>query len=807
MSAQETQKIFDSAAKAAAVLGLRTDEVQGVFLALEQMLSKGKVTTEELRRQLGERLPGAFGIMADAIGVTIPELDRMLKAGEIMSNEALPKFADALQKAYGIESLTTVDNLAAAHGRLKNSWIQFVEALKASNAYITTLDFLNDTLNYVQVAFGYTNRMLDIYLRITDEAGDKTRELVETLDEVNLDTLIANVGDYKKAWVDAMDEVGVRTKDALWMFELYIERRRQLMEDDVATMRKSQLFDINDYKAKLGEAEEEYDLFAATQNETVKAQMKTLAGFYKDDQTTYKQFLNNQLNDLAEHTRTSQGLYKVYQAQIDDLGDKATKEQKQELDVRYQNWQNYVKAYGLVSKQLLESEKTGGTGRDTRLQDAKALNDRLIEIKKQGLEIQGAVDGESKFKEMQRELELINYKKELNENLLQYVEENSREYNQIKADSYKLETEAFRTQIEYRKQIDEDYQKQYIDDMKRWNDERVAAIYDSTNEANVAIQKQASQDLFNTKLTNREKLRINTEAALKVLENEYKAQEQIQELYDESTEEWEKAQQTKADLEQAYLEKSRDAIVQAEEAKRREIQNTLEFISSAGNQAFDVQAQFNQNAMTRAEQRYEREMQLAGDSIDRQLSAKRKYEEEVRKIEKRQAIAQKVQAAFNIGLNTAQAIMGIWAQVPKFDFGISATALTAIVGALGAAQLAAVLAQPLPQFEKGGTVDTDSPIIAGEKGHELMILPSGKQMLTPDKPSILTGVPVGTEIIPNDETTRILAQTAVNKTYDMIDMKQTNSYLKDIRDKESISYQGNYKIVQRKGFYGKYRVR
>ena len=126
---------------------------------------------------------------------------------------------------------------------------------------------------------------------------------------------------------------------------------------------------------------------------------------------------------------------------------------------------------------------------------------------------------------------------------------------------------------------------------------------------------------------------------------------------------------------------------------------------------------------------------------------------------------------------------------------------------MGAAQLAAVLAQPLPQFEKGGTVETDSPIIAGEKGQELMILPSGKQMLTPDKPSILTGVPVGTEIIPNDETTRILAQTAVNKTYDMIDMKQTNSYLKDIRDKESISYQGNYKIVQRKGFYGKYRVR
>ena len=71
LSSKETLKIFDSAAKASAVLALSADEVNGVFLALEQMLSKGKVITEELRRQLGERLPGAFGIMADAIGCTI----------------------------------------------------------------------------------------------------------------------------------------------------------------------------------------------------------------------------------------------------------------------------------------------------------------------------------------------------------------------------------------------------------------------------------------------------------------------------------------------------------------------------------------------------------------------------------------------------------------------------------------------------------------------------------------------------------------------------------------------------------------
>lgn len=67
----------------------------------------------------------------------------------------------------------------------------------------------------------------------------------------------------------------------------------------------------------------------------------------------------------------------------------------------------------------------------------------------------------------------------------------------------------------------------------------------------------------------------------------------------------------------------------------------------------------------------------------------------------RQAKIQKAMAIAQIAINTAQAIIGIWAQVPKFDFGISAGVLTGVVSALGAAQIAAVLAQP-DSFDKGG---------------------------------------------------------------------------------------------------------
>ncbi len=150
VSLQATEQIFESVTKASGVLGLKTDELTGVYLALEQMLSKGKVTTEELRRQLGERLPGAFGIMAKAIGVNVAELDKMLRKGEILSAEALPKFARELEKAYGIENIRNVDTLVAAQNRLTNSWILFVKSVEGGEGKISSV--FKSVFNFVTKA-------------------------------------------------------------------------------------------------------------------------------------------------------------------------------------------------------------------------------------------------------------------------------------------------------------------------------------------------------------------------------------------------------------------------------------------------------------------------------------------------------------------------------------------------------------------------------------------------------------------------------------------------------------------------------
>jgi tubulin-specific chaperone A len=85
------------------------------------------------------------------------------------------------------------------------------------------------------------------------------------------------------------------------------------------------------------------------------------------------------------------------------------------------------------------------------------------------------------------------------------------------------------------------------------------------------------------------------------------------------------------------------------------------------------------------------------ENIDKDLDRKKA------ELEYNQAKRQKALAVIGIITSTAQAIIGIWAQFPKVDFGVTAGIMSGVVGALGALQLATVMATPLPAkgFEDG----------------------------------------------------------------------------------------------------------
>ncbi len=126
LEGEQTREIFSAITEASTALGLSSDETSGALNALSQMISKGTVQAEELRGQLGERLPGAFQIAARAMGVSTQELGKMLEQGEVLATDLLPKLADELHNMYGTAAETTgLESARSAVNRLSGAWTDF----------------------------------------------------------------------------------------------------------------------------------------------------------------------------------------------------------------------------------------------------------------------------------------------------------------------------------------------------------------------------------------------------------------------------------------------------------------------------------------------------------------------------------------------------------------------------------------------------------------------------------------------------------------------------------------------------------
>jgi len=208
------------------------------------------------------------------------------------------------------------------------------------------------------------------------------------------------------------------------------------------------------------------------------------------------------------------------------------------------------------------------------------------------------------------------------------------------------------------------------------------------------------------------------------------------------------------------------------------LENVLEsvvMVAAAANNAFAMFSNMrskNENArMQQLEQNNNREKQILKDRLDSGYINERQYndavanmDEELEKkkeeLAKKQAEREQTMALNSIAINTAKAIMGIWADFPKVDFGATAAIMTGFVSALGVAQAAMVLSTP--GYEEGfyrekfpvkreqdgkmfnavnggmsrsGIVNQPTMFLAGEEGKrapEMIITGGDYAKLTPD---------------------------------------------------------------------------
>ena len=196
-------------------------------------------------------------------------------------------------------------------------------------------------------------------------------------------------------------------------------------------------------------------------------------------------------------------------------------------------------------------------------------------------------------------------------------------------------------------------------------------------------------------------------------------------------------------------------------------------------------------------------MQFAGESASAKAKvdedyAKKKHEIELRQFKEKQKIT-----VANIAIDTAQAIVSIWAQVPKFDFGISATALSVMVGAMGAVQAGIVLAQKPPAYAEGTDNHSGGLMLVndgkGSNFEEKVILPSGK-VIRPQGRNVLMYAPKGTKVLNHEQQ---LFEMLQNNNISMSTPKyegMTSAEMDEVLAKHFSKITTNSTVIDKNGF-------
>lgn len=751
LSLRETENIFRSMTKAGGALGLQTDELSGVYLALEQMLSKGKVTTEELRRQLGERLPGAFGIMAASLGVTLPKLDEMLRKGEVLSAEVLPDFADAVEVAFGIDKVEKIDTLVAAENRLTTAWQNFVKTVTGSESIINKsiskiLNVISTVADSFTWNFGGQKVRLEASIVEAEEMVLKSlrgyaQERIKIITKSNRDYLAIEKDLAEK--ISLLDKTGDLNSRSIIKEEIN-ELRKELIEYNKLVKKTEVEIGKENFKDMIEpyqEALEKYNkvikdfdevssgkkvkgLFNQDDLEKARAELAVATAFYN----VYRKFVDD--SKLNSGNSKGEGTKKIskYLKDVDDLNkqfaisvletrvntnkaliesDKTTFEEK--IKLTKQN-NNDLLVIAELQKDI-EIEKAEQTEKDKIEAIRKAQKEgRTFEgndPNQQILDLQEQKDTAIKIAEEKLSKKIISINKSTYDEINNIIKDSQDQYVQAAQDKYNLEIIAAKEAFDLSKKTAED-EKILQNKLKRISIDKANAMID----AQIAIRES---------ILNTEDLSDDAIAKLIMEINELKASKQ-------------------------QLIEGNDDLLNLEEQFWNDFLSMIAEMSASVGALIDSLHQRkieNINAEIEAEKRkYDKLILLAENDAEQQKTLRRNKDEAIQELERKrlkeeqkQAKARKQFAIADVGISLAQGIMRIWSQYASNP--IMAGVLTGLITATAALQTAAIIAEPIPQYKDGGEIKKDEIAMINDGGKKEYVKRGNSILTTNNKNAIV----------------------------------------------------------------------
>jgi len=225
---KDSETAFKGIVAAVRATGGSLGDVDAALTATAQVFSKGKVSAEELRQQIGERLPGAFTLFADSMDKTPAELDKALEQGQV-SLQDFQKFAEELFDRYGETAKEIADSPDAAGDRLKKVLERLQEnvgtLLKPIGAAFQ-VTFTN-IIEFIDAATARLNLFLEL-------GAQGTRNKVQRLSE-DITRMLAKQEERRR--IERRFGPGVIRESDIRETEVLLQQKREQLQAAQATLR------------------------------------------------------------------------------------------------------------------------------------------------------------------------------------------------------------------------------------------------------------------------------------------------------------------------------------------------------------------------------------------------------------------------------------------------------------------------------------------------------------------------------------------------------------------------------------------
>jgi hypothetical protein len=336
----------------------------------------------------------------------------------------------------------------------------------------------------------------------------------------------------------------------------------------------------------------------------------------------------------------------------------------------------------------------------------------------------------------------------------------------------------------YAKDSDE-YRNVLTEKLKAENDysEKLKAIQEGRYAAEAAL-RQAVNGKEGAEVSGRRKLRVakgeitqddadSQERASRLIgiNLELDAKKEAIKFLKEGDKDYLDTQREIADLEKALIDDKYDheakAAQKVHEKKKALQQAALDFATEAGGKLFDLGRQLNESNINQLEKDKERELQVAGNNTAARAAIEEKFQQRIIALKRKQAVYDKVQALFDVGINTAIAVSKATASSP-LTFGQPWATYAIIQGGI---QAAAILAKPLPKYAKGRRGGPAEFAEVNEQGAELLEKNGRFRFANKGKHGVAKLEPG--ETVHTAEKTKAILSTALNN-------QETNAFVNSL---------------------------